>query len=241
MFGIIIDVLSVTLGGILGTACKRFFSPYLTSNLNLVFGVCAMVMGINSVVLMENLPPVIFAVIVGTLIGLILHLGDLIAKAGTLLQRPIAKLVGGDVRQSDNEEYFALLVTGVVLFCFSGTGIYGCLDAGMTGNTTILLSKAVLDFFTALIFACTLGPITSVIAIPQFIIFTILFGTAQLIAPHTTSVMINDFRACGGFLLLATGCRLAKMQTFPIADMIPAMAIVMPLSWLWTNFVIPLI
>ena len=34
----------------------------------------------------------------------------------------------------------------------------------------------------------------------------------------------------GGFLLIVTGCRIAKMQDFPVADMIPAMVLVMPLS-----------
>ena len=50
--------------------------------------------------------------------------------------------------------------------------------------------------------------------------------------------MIGDFKACGGFLLIATGCRIAEMQDFPVADMIPAM---MPLSALWTNYIAPLL
>lgn len=241
MFGIIVDVSSVALGGLIGTACKRFFSPYLTSNMNLVFGVCAIVMGINSVILMSNMPPVIFALIIGTLIGLVLHLSDQIAKLGEIMQRPIAKIAGGATRKASDEEYFALLLTGVILFCFSGTGIYGCLDAGMTGNYTILLSKSVLDFFTAIIFACTLGPVTSIIAIPQFLIFTVLIWTAKLILPLTTPIMINDFRACGGFLLIATGARLAKMQNFPVAEMLPGMVLVMPMSALWTAFIVPLL
>ena len=45
----------------------------------------------------------------------------------------------------------------------------------------------------------------------------------------------------GGFLLIATGCRIAKMQDFPVADMIPAMVLVMPLSALWTNYIAPLL
>lgn len=47
-------------------------------------------------------------------------------------------------------------MTVIVLFCAGGTGIYGTLDAGMTGNNTILISKSILDFFTAAIFACHL-------------------------------------------------------------------------------------
>ena len=45
----------------------------------------------------------------------------------------------------------------------------------------------------------------------------------------------------GGALLIATGCRIAKMQDFPVADMIPAMVLVMPLSALWTNYIAPLL
>lgn len=138
-------------------------------------------------------------------------------------------------------EFISALVTVIVLFCAGGTGIYGTLDAGMTGNSTILISKSVLDFFTAAIFACNLGYVVSAIAIPQFIIFYIIFLLAKLIFPLTTPTMIADFKACSGFLMLATGFRMVKIKEFPIADMIPAMILVMPLSWLWTTVIMPLL
>ena len=149
-------------------------------------------------------------------------------------------VAGGESEQSW-EKYLSLLVTAIVLFCFSGTGIYGCLDAGMTGNATVLLSKSVLDLFTAMVFACTLGAVTAVVAVSQLVIFTVLFLAAKAVYPLTTPEMIGDFKACGGFLLIATGCRIAKMQDFPVADMIPAMVLVMPLSALWGNWVAPLL
>ena len=111
----------------------------------------------------------------------------------------------------------------------------------MTGNITILLSKSVLDLFTAMIFACSLGPITSLIAVPQLIIFVVLYLLAGTIFPLTTPEMIGDFKACGGFILLATGLRIAKIKEFPIADMIPAMIIVMPISYIWTAYIMPLL
>ncbi|HAR0640371.1 TPA: DUF554 domain-containing protein, partial [Enterococcus faecium] len=123
----------------------------------------------------------------------------------------------------------------------SGTGIYGSLDSGMTGDSTILISKSVLDFFTAAIFACNLGYVVSVIAIPQFIIFYILFLLAKFIYPLTTPDMILDFKACGGFLMVATGFRMINVKMFPVADMIPAMIVIMPLSWMWTNWIMPLL
>ena len=53
--------------------------------------------------------------------------------------------------------------------------------------------------------------------------------------------MISDFKTCGGFLMLATGFRMVKLKMFPIAEMIPAMILVMPLSWLWSDVILKLI
>ncbi len=44
-----------------------------------------------------------------------------------------------------------------MLFCFSGVGIMGALTEGMTGDATLLLVKAIMDLFTALVFAISLG------------------------------------------------------------------------------------
>lgn len=111
----------------------------------------------------------------------------------------------------------------------------------MTGDSTILISKSILDFFTAAIFACNLGFVVSLIAIPQFCIFTVLFLLARIIVPLTTPDMIADFKACGGFLIVATGFRMIRVKMFPTAGMIPAMVLVMSLSWFWVNVIMPLL
>ena len=225
MIGIIADVSAVGAGGICGAILGRRVPAAWKTWLNQIFGVCAMGIGISAIVLMENMPAVVLSVILGTVIGLALRLME------RALRHFRAQPSG-----AEGDESLSLLVTAIVLFCSSGTGIYGCLDAGMTNNATVLLAKAVLDFFTAVIFASRIGAVVSLIALPQFCLFTALFFLARIIFPLTTPVLINDFKAAGGFLLIATGCRIAKLGDFPIADMIPAMGIVMPISWLWTCF-----
>ncbi|MEH2928649.1 DUF554 domain-containing protein [Candidatus Ventrimonas sp. KK005] len=240
--GVITDVLAVAVGGILGMIAGNRMSREFAEKLNLVFGACALGMGIGSAILIKNMPAVILSLVVGSSIGIVIHLGEWIQKGGALMQKPIAKLMGGSCDDKDGlskEESLSLLVTAIVLFCAGGTGIYGCLDAGMTGDNTILLSKAILDLFTAMVFACSLGAVVSLVAVPQLVIFMLLFYGAKLILPLTTPDMIADFKACGGFLLIATGLRMAKIQDFPIADMLPAMVLVMPFSYIWMNWVIP--
>ncbi len=275
--GVIINALVVAVGGIVGALAGDKIRESFKENLNTVFGACAMAMGISSIVLMENMPAVVFSVIVGTSIGLAMHLGQRIDRAGLMMQKGISRALSGlqragkgqqepagkinaagqtdavgkkdsadstgTVGQTDTAgtaDSSAVLVTALVLFCASGTGIYGSIVAGMTGDHSILLAKSILDFATALIFACSLGIVVSLIAVPQFLIFIALYLLAGMIYPLCTPAMINDFKASGGILLLATGFRMIKVKEFPAADMIPAMALAMPVSYLWTNYIMPL-
>lgn len=239
--GVIINALSVVLGGLVGAVAGKKLTAEFKANLTLIFGVCSMGMGISSIGLMKNMPAVIFAVVLGTGLGLALKLGKWINKGAVQMQKPIAKLFKNQKSEMSQEEFMSTLVTIIVLFCASATGIYGSLTAGMTGDSTILISKSILDFFTAAIFACNLGLVVSVVAIPQFIIFFLLFLGAKVIFPMTTPSMIADFKACGGFLMLATGFRMVKLKEFPIADMIPAMVLVMPFSLLWVKLILPML
>lgn len=236
--GVIVNVLSVVLGGLLGALAGHKLPGSLKKELNVAFGVCAMGIGIPSIVLMKNMPAVIFAVVAGTAIGLACHLGLLIRRGAELLQKPIARLFPA---KGESEEFSSSLVTLLVLFCASGTGIYGTLSSGMTGDHTLLIAKSVLDLFTAAVFACNLGIVVSAVAVPQLIIFLLLFFGARLIFPLTTPDMIDDFKACGGILMLATGFRMAKIKEFPVADMIPAMVLAMPVSWVWSQWILPLL
>lgn len=275
--GVITNALVVAVGGIVGALAGDKISNAFKENLNMVFGACAMAMGISSIVLMENMPAVVFSVIVGTSIGLAMHLGQRIDRVGLMMQKGIGRALSGlqragkeqqepagkinaagqtdavgkkdsadstgTVGQTDTAgtaDNSAVLVTALVLFCASGTGIYGSIVAGMTGDHSILLAKSILDFATALIFACSLGIVVSLIAVPQFLIFMALYLLAGMIYPLCTPAMINDFKASGGILLLATGFRMIKVKEFPVADMIPAMALAMPVSYLWTNYIMPL-
>lgn len=231
--GVIVDVLAVVLGGLSGSVAGNKLSDNLKSQMNTIFGLCAMCMGISAIMLMKNMPAVVFSVILGTLIGLTLKIGNAIQKvSGKVLDK---------VMQDADQETNDLILTAVVLFCASGTGIYGALDAGMTGNHSVLIAKAVLDFFTAMIFACQLGKATAFIGIPQGVILLTLFALAKVIVPMTTDTMVADFKACGGFILVATGLRMMNLKPFPAADMIPAMVLVMPISYAWVIWLLPLI
>ena len=91
--GIIINALSIVIGGILGAFVGHKLSPKFKEDITLVFGVCSMGMGISTIGLMENMPAVIFSVVIGTGIGLAIHLGERINAGAGVMQRVIGKFI----------------------------------------------------------------------------------------------------------------------------------------------------
>ena len=239
--GVIINTISIFLGGIAGALLGNKLPEKYKEQLNLIFGLCSMGMGISSIVLMKYMPAVVFALIIGTIVGLMFKLGDKVYELCSKLQKVMIRIVPKKETNMSETEFLATLITVIVLFCSSGMGIYGSLSEGMTGDSSLLITKSILDFFTAAIFACNLGYIVSLIAVPQFVIFTALFLSASFIVPLTTPDMIADFKACGGFLMVAAGFRILKLKMFPVVDMIPAMILVMPFSWFWVNIILHLL
>lgn len=239
--GVIINTVAIFLGGIAGALLGNKLPEKYKEQLNLIFGLCSMGMGISSIVLMKYMPAVVFALIIGTIVGLVFNLGDKVYELCSKLQKVMIRIVPKKETNMSETEFLATLITVIVLFCSSGMGIYGSLSEGMTGDSSLLITKSILDFFTAAIFACNLGYIVSLIAVPQFVIFMTLFLSASFIVPLTTPDMIADFKACGGFLMVAAGFRILKLKMFPVVDMIPAMILVMPFSWFWVNIILHLL
>ena len=171
--GVIVDALAVVIGGIVGAVVGKKLKKDFIDNMNLILGCCSMCMGVSTIVLMQHMPAVVFAIILGTGLGLAVHFGKLINKGGLALQKGISRFVktSSDVPEA---EFEATLVTCITLFCASGTGIYGSIIAGMSADHSVLIAKAILDLFTAVVFACTLGMVTAAVAIPQFIIFFLI-------------------------------------------------------------------
>lgn len=96
-------------------------------------------------------------------------MADVVHSPGEILyvERGIGKVAGSTrsvinaflppVKGLTQEAFTEKFVAILVLFCASGTGIFGAMHEGMTGDPSILYIKTVLDLFTAGIFATMLG------------------------------------------------------------------------------------
>lgn len=237
MIGPFINGGAVIIGSLGGALLGHKVSERIRDKLPLIFGLASMALGLVMTNKTHSLPAVTLALLIGSIFGECINLEYYIQKGANKVKvfiERFAKPAGGNMTQ---EEYMEKFIAIMVLLCASGTGVFGSMKEGMTGDATMLIVKAFLDFFTAGIFAITLGIPVAVLAIPQLIIQAILFFAAQSIYPLTDASMIADFSAVGGLIMFATGFRIAGIKSFPIANMLPALIIAMPFSHYWTVFV----
>lgn len=231
-----IDSSAVLLGGIAGAALGRRVPERIRTALPLTFGLCSMGLGIALTASVKHLAAMVLSVILGVFIGELICLERGIACVSERLRNVVDRIVPSSADAGvANADYLQTFVAVLVLFCASGTGIFGSMKEGMTGDASVLIAKALLDFFTAAIFGTQLGYATAVVALPQLMIQVALVYGAVIILPFTNAARIADFSAVGGLIMFATGLRICKIKEFAVANMLPALVLAMPLSTLWTT------
>lgn len=231
-----INAIAIIGGALIGAALGGRIPERLRVNLTLIFGLCSMCMGIVMVAKTVSMPAMILAVLLGTILGEIIMLEHGINKLASSAKGIVEKLFPQGGNHLSHEEFLSKFVAIVILFSFSGTGIFGAMNEGMTGDFSILLVKSFLDFFTAMIFATSLGYAVASIFIPQTLVQILLAYSAVFIIPFVTPEMRADFAAVGGMLMIAAGFRICNIQMFRVANMLPALFIIMPISHLWAQF-----
>jgi uncharacterized membrane protein YqgA involved in biofilm formation len=226
----------VTIGGVVGAFLGSKLPERLRNALPQTFGLASMGLGAMLIVKVKYMPAVVLAMVLGAVIGEMLGVERGLGKMAGATRGFIDKIIPPREGLS-HEEFMDKFVAILVLFCASGTGIFGAMHEGMTGDPSILYIKTILDLFTSAIFATSLGYAVATIAVPQIMIQLGLAMLATLIMPLTTANMMADFSAAGGLIMLATGLRICGIKMFPVANMLPALLLVMPFSFLWASYI----
>lgn len=235
--GPLVNAAAIIGGAIIGLSLGGALPERVRTNLPTLFGLFCIGLGITTIPGVKYFAAVSIASVLGLVIGEWVDIERWIKQLATASQNLVDKILPkkGDLSA---EKFLENYVSLVILFCFSGMGIFGATNEGMSGDPSILYIKAILDVFTAMIFAISLGAIVAFIAIPQTLFQCLLFFLAALIVPLTTPDMRADFAAAGGLMLLMTGLRIMGIKSFPVANMLPSLILVMPLSHIWAMYVV---
>jgi uncharacterized membrane protein YqgA involved in biofilm formation len=119
-------------------------------------------------------------------------------------------------------------VTASIVFCVGPLTFLGSIQNGLAGDATLLSVKSVLDGFTAIALAATLGW-GVLLTVPLILLYQggLALG-ASLFVGILSDLQLREMSAVGGLLLMGVGLKLLDIRDVKVADFLPAI-IVSPL------------
>lgn len=237
--GTIINTAAVIAGGFLGLLLKNGIAKRFEQILMQALGLATIFIGAGGVLqymlVVENgslttrgTMLLIFSLVIGSILGQWL---DIEAKMECLGIR-----LKGAVGRKNDSRFVEGFVTTSLIICVGAMAIVGSMQDGLSGDCSMLIAKALLDFALVAILASTygVGPIFS--AIPIFLYQGAITLIAAVFGAVISQALIEALSFVGSALIFCVGINLVREKTFRVANMLPALLI--PMVWeLWTVWI----
>lgn len=215
MIGVLVNVITVIIGSCVGLLLKKGIPEKVSSAAMTGLGACTLYIGISGSLCGENVLILIASIVLGVITGTLLNIDGAI---NTLAQKAEAKFKKDGQKISIAEG----LVTATLLFCVGSMTVTGSIQAGLTGDNTLLFTKATLDLVSSAMLASTLGIGVLLAAATVFVIQGSLVLLAGLIAPLMSTSAINEMTCAGSILIMIIGTNMMGMTKIKVADFLPA-------------------
>ena len=217
MLGVIVNVATVILGSLIGLLCKKGIPERVEKAVMTAIGLCTVYLGIDGALGGENVLVLILSMIVGTAIGTLLDLDGGIARIAGWVEKQFQKKRGDSVSVAEG------FITASLLFCVGAMTIVGSLNSGLRGDHSLLFTKSLLDLFSSMMLAASLG--IGVLCSAAFVLVFqgSLVLLSQVIAPVLTEAAIAEITCAGSLMILALGLNLLGITKIKVANLLPAM------------------
>ena len=218
--GTLLNAATVLIGGLVGTVVGDRLPERLRENVVRGVGLFVTAMGVKFAIDTTNLLYMLGAILLGGIIGSFVGVDARLDQLGEALQRRFTR--GGT---STVAEAF---VTAAIVFCVGPLTFLGSIRNGLAGDASLLTVKSVLDGFTAIALAATLGW-GVLLTVPLILLYQggLALG-ASLFAGVLSDLQLREMSAVGGLLLMGVGLKLLDIRDVKVADFLPAI-IVSPL------------
>ena len=223
--GTIINCVAILAGGILGLLFGRFLKNDMQDSLTKACGISTIFIAIagalesmlrieqDSLVSTGSLL-IVSCLALGTLIGELLNIENLFERFGEWL-----KCKTGNAK--DNRFIEAFVVASLTV-CIGAMAIVGSIEDGMTGDFSILATKAVLDLIIIMVMTCAMGKGCIFSAIPVGIFQGSITLLARFVSPIMTQTALSNLSMIGSILIFCVGVNLVWGKKLRVANMLPA-------------------
>ncbi|MBN1179848.1 MAG: DUF554 domain-containing protein [Anaerolineae bacterium] len=231
MVGTILNTLVVALGGTAGALLGNRLPPRLRAIVMQGVGLVTLVVGMQMALKTGNVLIVLGSVLIGGMLGEWWRLEDRLEALGGWLEARAARfpvLTRGDFTRG--------FVTASLVFCVGPMAVLGAIQDGLSGDYTLLSIKSVLDGFSSLAFAASMGMGVAFSALTVLVYQGALSLGAGVFQSVLTDAMVTEMTATGGVIILGIGLTLLEIKRIRVTNFLPALALAPVLVALWDRF-----
>jgi len=226
--GTVINCAGILIGGLFGLLFGRFFKENMQDSLTKVCGIATLFIGISGalekmfslqdgLIISSGSMLVVICLAIGTLFGELLNIEGGFERFGQWL-----KVKTGNAKDRGFVDAF---VTASLTVCIGAMAIVGSIEDGLTGDYSILATKAVLDLIIVLVMTCAMGKGCVFSAIPVGVFQGSITLLSRLLIPVMTETALANLSLIGSVLIFCVGVNLVWGKKVRVANMLPAVVI----------------
>lgn len=225
LLGTLINALLIIAGALVGRIFKNIPESMKSTVLSII-GLAVALLGIKMGFESDNFIILVISLVVGTVIGEWLDLDKQMNRLGQWVESLFSK------KRTDNNQINIAegFVTASLIFVVGSMAVIGALDSGLRNDHNVLITKGIIDGFTSIILASTLGIGVLLSSIPVFVyqgLIALFAGAISSFIPDMALQMfITEMTAVGGVMIFAIGLNIAGLTKIKAANLLPGIVVV---------------
>ncbi|USK70317.1 DUF554 domain-containing protein [Peribacillus asahii] len=221
LLGTLVNAACIAIGAIVGRFLQNIPEKVKETVMSGI-GLAVAVMGLQMTFKSEQYLIVILSLVIGAVIGEWIDIEKHLNALGKWIESKMKQTEGTSISQG--------FVTATLIFCIGAMSILGALDSGIRNDHTVLITKAIIDGFTAIILSSTLGIGVLFSAIPiilyEGVIALLATQIDQWIPSGLMDMFIAEMTATGGLMIAVIGLNIMGLTKIRAANLLPGILVV---------------
>lgn len=227
MLGVLVNVAAVVVGGLLGVLLKKGIPQKVEQCVMAALGLCVLVIGVDGAISGMETLVVIISLVLGTIFGSILDIDKQINRLGDYVNKKIS--ADGTISVAEG------FVAATLLFCVGAMAVVGSINSGLRGDHTMLFTKSILDFFSAIMLAVSLGGGVMLSGASILVFQGAIALLAGVLEPILAAVpgSVEQISCVGSIMIMAIGTNLMGVTKIKVANMLPGIVLTPVVLWIY--------
>ncbi len=224
LLGTLINALLIIVGTIIGRLLKNI-PENMKQTVMYAIGLAVTVIGLQMGFESGQFLIVIISLVLGAVIGEWIDLDFQLNRFGQWLESKVGKN-----KKGENISIAQGFVSATLIFVIGSMAVIGSLDSGLRNDHDLLIVKGLIDGFTSIILATTLGIGVLLSAVPVILYqgTIALFATqiSRFIPEQALALFIQEMTATGGIMIVAIGLNMIGLTKIRVANLLPGILVV---------------